>query len=138
MAVLYFYKLLLYFCINSKNQTIYNIIHLFARPMGETTHQPSVCCSKKNLFIRSFHFCNFIKRKKKEIERVYAKNLKDFMKKKIILGTPYAWLTSRLFHGSSKPAYYIVDWWILILFQCLWTSLKCKNSRLLAAAGKTG
>ena len=38
---------------HTKNQAIYNIIHLFAGPMGQTTHQPSVWHSKYIFFIIS-------------------------------------------------------------------------------------
>ena len=59
-----------------------------------------------------FHFCNFIKKIEKLIERVFAKNFARFYEKKIILGTSDAWSTSCLSHRYSEPAYYIVDWWI--------------------------
>ena len=36
------------------------------------------------------------------------------MKKRIILWTSGTWLTSHLSHWPSKPAYYTVDWQILV------------------------
>ena len=57
------------------NPTIYNIIRWFAGLMGQTTRWPSVWRSKYFFFIISyrlralktlyFHFCNFIKKNKK-------------------------------------------------------------------------
>ena len=56
-----------------------------------------------------------MKKIEKIIERVFAKNFARFYENKIILGASDAWLISRLSHRPSEPAYYIVDFWILIL-----------------------
>jgi hypothetical protein len=53
-----------------------------------------------------FYFCNFIKKK---IEMIFAKNFARNHEKKIILGTSDAWLTIRLSHRPSDPAYYFVN-----------------------------
>ena len=42
-----------------------------------------------------------------------TKNFERFYKKNVILGTSDAWLTSRLSHRPSEPAYYVVDCRIL-------------------------
>ena len=57
------------------------------------------------------HFCNFMKRIRKQIERDFAKNFERFYeKKKIILGTSDTWSTICLSHRPSEPVYHIVDW----------------------------
>ena len=59
----------------SKNPTIYNMIRWFAGLMGQMTRRPSVVTFQVFFFIISyrlralktlyFHFCNFIKKNKK-------------------------------------------------------------------------
>ena len=98
----------------NKNPTIYNIMRWFAGPMGQTTRQPSVWRSKYFFFsyrLRAlktlyFHFCNFIK---KMNWKGFCKEFCKILWKKIIFGTSETWLTSRLSHRPSEPAYYIVD-----------------------------
>ena len=43
---------------------------------------------------------------------MFAKNFARNHEKKIILGTLDAWWMSPLSRRSSKPSYYIEDWWI--------------------------
>ena len=43
---------------------------------------------------------------------IFAKNFARNCEKKM-LGTSDAWSTSHLSQRTSKPAYYILDWWIL-------------------------
>ena len=97
------------------NPIIYNIIRWFACPMRQTTRQPSAWHFKyfsfqlralKSLY---FHFCNFIKKmKKKEIERVFAKNTWNIRRLVDELFVPTAQQTSVLFvdwqiSGGSAP-----------------------------------
>ena len=79
---------------------------------------PSVWCSKyifsyflidfRALQTIYFHFCNFIKELRNELNGSLQRILQDFMKK-IILGTSDAWSTSCLSHRPREPGYYIVD-----------------------------
>ena len=111
--------------------------------MGQTTHRPSVWCSKhyfsfiisyriRALKILYFYFCKIVKKKFKGFLR---RILEEIMKKIIILGRSDTWSTSRLSHRPSNPAYYIEDWRIfgLIYRGCppysnFWGKILAQNS----------
>ena len=59
-----------------------------------------------------FYFFKVIKKIKKLIERIFAKNFARNYEKKIILGTSDTWSMRQSFHRPSDPAYYIEDCWI--------------------------
>ena len=98
---------------------IYNIIHWFAWPMGLTTCQPSVWCSKYYFFIKSckllcknpfnlffYFFIFFYKITEMKIRSFECLNsIRNY--EKIILGTSDCRSLSCLSHRPSDPAYYI-------------------------------
>ena len=54
------------------------------------------------------YFCK-VKKKKKKMETIFAKNFARNYEKKIMLGTSDAWTMSRLSHRPIDPAYYTED-----------------------------
>ena len=92
------------------NPSIYNILLGLARPIGQTTRQPRVWCSKYNFFrkifqnslqkVFQFFFCKITKMKIKSFE--WPKSIRNCEK-------IYTWKVSCLSHWRSRSAYYIVD-----------------------------
>ena len=101
-----------------RNPSIYNILRWVAWRMEQTNRRPRVPSiiffiffidlGNSKLFF--LYFCNFIKKIRKWIERVFAKNFARNQEKKIILGTSDAWSTIHLSHRPSDLPYYIVNW----------------------------
>ena len=103
----------------ARNPSIYNILRWVAWTMGQMNHRPRVWCSKYYFFILCidlghwklfFYFCNFFKKIRKQIERIFANNFARNHEKKIILGRSDAWSTIHLSHRPSNPAKCIEDW----------------------------
>ena len=98
------------------------IIHCFAGSLGQTTHQPSVWCSKYYYFFHNFfqtlcknlykiHFISIYFLKFFEVKIKSPSIYQKLWKKK--LGTSNAWSVTRSSKRTSEAAYHIINCQIL-------------------------
>ena len=97
-------------------------------PIAPSNFSPLWLRALKTLY---FHFCNLKKEWKNKLKGFLQRILQDFMKKKIILGTSDTWLSSRLSHQPSEPAYYIVNWWMSSFQAIFWANTPSLQTKYL-------